>query len=107
MITAHGELYKVKIMDWIYCILSFGLYYCCVVREKKFERTALIITNKRLIALDIRQRAGMVPDHMSEMMVALRSFFPGEVLGGYLHRFVCIRLSFSLFLFVFIVIIFC
>ena len=74
-----------KVMDWILSILSFGFYYCFRIHEKKFERSAMILTNKRLISLDIRQRAGMVPEHLSEVFVGLRSFFPGEIKGGYLN----------------------
>jgi hypothetical protein len=66
-------------------VVTMGLYYCYRVREKRFERSALILTNKRLIVLDIRQRAGMVPDHMSEFFIGLRSYFPGDITGGYLN----------------------
>lgn len=37
-------------------IVSFGWHYCVNERRKKFLRSALILTNKRLVVLDIYQR---------------------------------------------------
>ena len=85
VISAHGELYKMKCLDWFWSIWSLGLYYCCVVRKKRFERSAIILTTKRIVVIDINQRAGMVPSHLSEMSVHVRSLFPGEVVGGYIN----------------------
>ena len=85
IISAHGELWKMKCLDWCFSIWTLGGYYCTYLRKKRFERSAIILTTKRIVVIDINQRAGMVPSHLSEVGVYVRSFLPGDVLGGYIN----------------------
>jgi hypothetical protein len=85
IIAAHGELYKMKFKDWLLTILTGGLYYCFSVHHKKYNRTGLILTNKRLIAVDLNQRAGRIPVHLSEFSITIRSYFPGKVQSGWIN----------------------
>ena len=46
------------------------------MRKKRFERTAIILTTKRIVTIDIDQRAVMVPTHLSEVGITVKSFSP-------------------------------
>ena len=66
-------------------ILTCGYMYCMYYRQKKYDRTAFVLTNKRLIVLDISQRAGTIPSHLTNFGINLTSYFPGAVTGGYIY----------------------
>eukprot|EP01041_Mallomonas_annulata_P011642 gene11641-24379_t len=84
IIAVHGECFHMKVIHWILSIITAGLVYCICIRHKKRCRVALILTNKRFIALDICQRAGRIPLHLTNFDICLRSFFPESVSGGYI-----------------------
>ena len=72
-----GEIYRMTFVDWFLCVFTAGVYYFQTIHHKKFDRTALVVTNKRLVVVDIRQRAGTIPSHLGSFGICLRSFFPG------------------------------
>jgi len=83
VINTYGEVYKMTTIQWIKSILTCGKYYCEEVRHLKFARSACVITNKRLIVMDIFQRAGTVPGHMANFSVQTRSLVAKHIWGGY------------------------
>src|SRR3546814_5794167 len=48
VIEAFGCEYFFTDWDWIKMILSLGLYYCLVLREKRFQRYAYVVRSTRL-----------------------------------------------------------
>ena len=84
MIAANGEVYQMTTLQWILTILSCGYYYCKYVHHLKYDRSALILTNKRIIDLDIYQRSGTVPSNLANFSVKMRSFLPGDINSGYI-----------------------
>jgi len=84
VLYTNGEVYIMTFMDWVRTILSCGRYYCKEISPKKYDRSALIITNKRIIDVDIFHRAGEIPSHLANVSIKSRSFYPHKVLGGYI-----------------------
>lgn len=84
ILCVQGEIYVMKWRDWIKTICSFGLYYLFVLLQRKKERSALILTNKRIVELSIVHKLGEVPDSLHNVAVKSRSFFPGKVISGYI-----------------------
>ncbi len=58
IICTYGEVYRMTCMQWVKSILTCGYYYCTEIRHLKFARSACVLTNKRIIVMDIFQRAG-------------------------------------------------
>lgn len=84
IIATNGECYMMSCWEWFLTIITFGYYYCKNVRHLKYDRSALILTNKRIIDIDIFHRAGEVPWHLANFSIKCRSFLPGRVTAGYL-----------------------
>lgn len=55
------------------------------MRWKKFNRTALVLTNKRLVCIDLNQRIGTIPEHLSSFQITVTSYLPFEVYSGYIY----------------------
>ena len=83
IVASHGYVYRMTTWDWVLSIVTFGLYYLLNIRIKRFHRTATVLTTRRILAVDIYQRAGVIPDHMNNFSVLIRSFVPGDILAGY------------------------
>jgi hypothetical protein len=84
ILAVTGQMYRLGLKDWIMCVLTAGLYYCFVLHRKKYERAALILTNKRVIELALYQRTGTVPANLHNCFVRVTSFIPGSITGGYM-----------------------
>lgn len=84
VIAASGEVYHMRWWEWALTCLTCGRYYCDVIRKKKFSRTAFVLTNKRLVQVEIFHRAGMVPEYMTNFSVQLRTLLPGAIYSGQL-----------------------
>lgn len=85
IVATFGQVPKMTTMAWVYSICSLGYYYCFYVRRKKFTRTALVLTNKRLIAIDIYQRGGTIPNTLSNFSFQVRSYILNKVYSGYIN----------------------
>lgn len=83
IINCNGQVYKMNCLDYFYTITTFGYYYCAYIHYKKFSRSALILTNKRIIDIEINQRAGQIPFHLANVGIQVRSLFPGNIKSGY------------------------
>lgn len=69
--------------------LSLGLCYWLFNRYRKFERSAVLLTNKRIIEINIYQRFGTLPEDIQNsglFNVEIRSLIPGQILSGYLYH---------------------
>lgn len=60
IINSIGICYKLSFSDIIKSIITFGIFYCMNISTKRSIRSALVLTNKRIIVIDVKQRAGMV-----------------------------------------------
>lgn len=84
IVGVMGQIYKMKSYDWVFTILTLGLYYLFFIRRKKFQRSATVISTKRIVEVLINQRAGTIPTHLSNFTVRIRSFFPQTINSGYI-----------------------
>lgn len=57
-----GEVYRMNWIDWIGTLVTCGYHYCFPcdhsIHLKKKKRSAMILTNKRLITVDVVQKSG-------------------------------------------------
>ena len=51
ILTAHGECYKMRLIDYLFSLCTLCCYYCCFIAPKRNDRTAIILTNKRIIVM--------------------------------------------------------
>ena len=58
VIASTSNLYNLTCCDKIKCLLTCGLYYCCVLRKKRAERQGFVLTTHRLLTIS---RARGVP----------------------------------------------
>ncbi len=58
IICTYGEVYRMSCLQWFKSIITCGYYYCTEIRHLKYARSACVLTNKRIIVMDIFQRAG-------------------------------------------------
>jgi hypothetical protein len=68
--------------DWVLSILTVGYWYCIRVRKKKFSRSAIVVTNKRIIEMVLYQRAGEVPSNLANVDVRMTSYYPNKIKSG-------------------------
>jgi len=85
IITTLGQVYLLTFKDWIFAVLTLGLGYLFCLKKKKEVRSAVVLTNKRIIELTIRQKNGQVPNNLDRFSVLVTSFFPGTVKSGFLQ----------------------
>jgi len=85
IIATYGEVYKMGCMELFKSIITFGYYYCIEVRPKKIARSAFVLTNKRLVVIDINQVAGTVPTNLNDFVIQSRSLLPRHVWGGFVQ----------------------
>ncbi len=81
---------------WFLSIITLGYYYCKYISPMKYDRSALVLTNKRVVDMDIYQRAGTVPTHLANFSVKVRSYFPGDVVSGYVSSLNKLNLTASI-----------
>jgi hypothetical protein len=84
ILAVEGQCFRMNCWMWFRSIMSCGYFYCCHVRKHKYERSAIILTNKRVVEMDIFQRAGTIPSSLANFSVRVRSFLPGSVKAGYI-----------------------
>ena len=85
VLATSGEVPKMNIMGWIKCCCTLGYWYCAHWRRKKFTRSALVLTNKRLITVDIFERSGTVPISLTNFSIQVRSYILGSVKSGFIQ----------------------
>lgn len=93
VIGGHGVVYVMTCMDWLKAVVSFGIYYCWCIRRKKLTRTAVVLTTKRILVLDIHQFGGRIPDSMMKFSVVMRSMLPGAIKAGYIYGYSALTMS--------------
>jgi hypothetical protein len=84
VIATTGQVPKMTLMKWIFSFLSCGIYYILKVRRQKYTRSALVLTNKRLISIDIYERSGTVPLTLSNFSIQVRSYVLENVYSGFI-----------------------
>ena len=85
ILATTGQVPKMKLIHWIKCCCTLGYWYCAYWRRKKFTRTALVLTNKRLISVDIFERSGTIPITLSNFSIQVRSYILGSVKSGFIQ----------------------
>lgn len=85
IISTYGEVYKMTCMQWFFSIITFGYYYCTEIRHMKFARSACILTNKRLVVIDIFHPSGKVPTNLEDVIIQSRSMLPRHIWGGFVQ----------------------
>jgi hypothetical protein len=93
VIAGHGTVYTMNCEDWLKAVFTFGFYYLWYIRRKKLSRTAVILTTKRILVLDIQQLGGRIPNSMMKFSVVIRSLLPGAVRAGYIEGYSDISLG--------------
>jgi len=84
VIATTGQVPKMTCGKWILSFLSCGIYYILKVRRQKYTRSALVLTNKRLISIDIYERSGTVPLTLSNFSIQVRSYVLENVYSGFI-----------------------
>ena len=82
VLTTTGQVYQMTFWDWVLSVLTIGYWYCFRVRKKKFSRSAIVVTNKRIIEMILYQRAGEVPSNLANVDVRLTSYYPNKIKSG-------------------------
>jgi len=84
IIATSGQVPKMNWFKWLLSIFSCGYYYLLKVRREKYTRSALVLTNKRLISIDIYERSGTVPLSLSNFSIQVRSYILENVYSGFI-----------------------
>jgi hypothetical protein len=85
IIASIGQQYVMSCTDMFLCCLSLGMYYCMhSLGQRQRQRTAHILTNKRIVEIFVEAQNGIVPVNMKNMKARIRSVFPGRVLSGFI-----------------------
>lgn len=88
IIDSKSFVYKLNFEDWVRILSTSGWAYCigCFgqtpIRSRRFQRAVVILTNVRVISIYICERAGAVPEHMTNFEFSATSYFPGRIRGG-------------------------
>lgn len=85
IIAVSGQVPKMTCMQWFLSYLSLGVMYFLKYRRRKYTRSALILTTKRLITMDLYERSGSIPATLSNFSVQCRSYVLGKVSSGYIR----------------------
>lgn len=85
IIATNGQVPKMTCMQWFWTYLTCGVAYCLYYRRRKYTRSALVLTNKRLITIDIYERSGTVPLTLSNFSIQVRSFILDNVHNGFIN----------------------
>ncbi len=84
IISTIGEVPRMNCCQWFWAIVSCGYYYCTLYRRRKYTRSALVLTNKRLISVDIYERSGTVPLTLSNFSIQVRSYVLDSINSGFI-----------------------
>jgi len=85
IIATSGQVPKMTISKWILSVVTCGYWYFNFVRRQKYTRSALVLTNKRLISIDIYERSGTVPLSLSNFSIQVRSYILENVYSGFIR----------------------
>ena len=85
VIATNGQVPQMIFIEWFWAIVSCGFYYCKLYRRRKYTRSALVLTNKRLMSIDIYERSGTVPLTLSNFSIQVRSYVLGTVKSGFIY----------------------
>lgn len=91
VISVTGQVPIMTCVQWFWTIISCGYFYCCSnpnYRRRKYTRSAIVLTNKRLITMDLYERSGSIPATLSNFSVQVKSFILDKVRSGYIRRYV-------------------
>ena len=61
IIAAIGQKYELSSLEQMASVLTLGIAYFIYYRYKIWERSAIFLTNKRLIEMTIQQHKGRIP----------------------------------------------
>lgn len=86
IISKIGQKYVVSNEDILLSVVTLGSYYFLHLNNKMKQRTAIVMTNKRLIEIFTQcPDNGRIPINLAKpMMLRVRSIFPGEVYSGFI-----------------------
>jgi len=88
VIDSKSFVYKLNFSDWVNIISTMGYAYCGgaePIRNRRFQRAVLVMTNVRIISVYICERSGSVPTHLTNFEFSATSYFPGDVRAGTLN----------------------
>lgn len=78
IISTVGQVHRVTWLEWLM------IWKFCENRRKKFTRSLLILTNKRLVEFYLVQRRGAMPNGHVQGECSYTSFLPGKILCGFM-----------------------
>ena len=91
VIASTSNLYNLTCCDKIKCLLTCGLYYCCVLRKKRAERQGFVLTTHRLLTIQVARDESCLTMCCSDGVLCccptvkglvVRSLYPREVASG-------------------------
>lgn len=87
VIMAVGQRYQLSPLEWILSIFSLGVYFLARLWRKTMMRSALVLTNKRIIEITLTQGKGKFPVSFRRFRTEIRSYFPGkDITSGYIRN---------------------
>jgi hypothetical protein len=78
LVAAVGQRYKLNWGEIFLSVASFGLFYFVRLRIKSWQRSAIFLTNKRIIEMTVNQHKGRIPVAFTGFRAVVRSYFPGD-----------------------------
>ena len=85
LVAAVGQRYTLNWGEIFLACASLGLFYFVRLRIKSWQRSAIFITNKRIIEMTVNQHKGRIPVAFTGFRAVVRSYFPGEILSGFIR----------------------
>jgi hypothetical protein len=82
VISVKGQIRFLSFVEWFFITITFGILYVIYYRKKKFRRTILVLTNKRILELFIKQRTGTITSNLHSVQISSVSYFPGKIKAG-------------------------
>ena len=84
VIATTGLVFRMRCIEWFLSIITCGAMYILKYRRRKYTRSALVLTNTRLISFDIFERSGTVPLSLTNFSVQVRSYILGDITSGFI-----------------------
>ena len=84
IVASNGQVYKPTCCDYFLSVITLGYYYCKYVYSKLKRRSALILTTKRIMEVQIYHPNGSIPGDLSDVAFLIDSYFPGKIHSGYI-----------------------
>jgi hypothetical protein len=84
IVCAMGYGYQMTTFDYLLSCLTLGWFYLRCLRSHVIRRSAYILTTHRIVEILLIQKKGKVPAELGNMDITIRSYFPKEVLSGYI-----------------------